>query len=108
MAYVKKKISTPNRRKRTIYGQDNQYKTIRGFWQYIFFTDEMHLDPLSTAQGSILREEGTRTDPDNIQERGEKTGVKLHCAAWVTWHSKAPKLEFYNDENNYILKPKKP
>jgi hypothetical protein len=34
--------------------------------------------------------------------------VKLHLAAWCTWTAKAEKLEFYNDENYSIIKPKKP
>ena len=56
----------------------------------------------------ILRERGTRLDPENIQERGEKIGVKLHIAAWINWHTKAEKLEFYNDENDFTIKAKKP
>ena len=55
-----------------------------------------------------LRERGTRYDTENIQERGEKTGVKLHIAAWCNWHAKADKLEFYNDENESIVKTKRP
>jgi hypothetical protein len=34
----------------------------------------------------------------NIQEKAEKTGVKLYIAAWVNWHEKAEKLEFYNEK----------
>lgn len=107
-AYVKKEISGPNRKKREDYGWEHKDKTIHEFWQYIYFTDEAHIDPSSQAQGYILREEGTRTDTENIQERGEKTGVKLHIAAWVNWHEKAEKLEFYNDEEEYTRRPQRP
>jgi hypothetical protein len=65
-AYVKKVIKPANRRARTRYGQEHQHKTIDDFWQYIFFTDEAHIDPSSCAQGSILREQGHRIDPQNI------------------------------------------
>lgn len=65
------------------------------------------MDPSSQAQGHILREEGHRTDPENIQERGEKTGVKVHVAGWCNWWEKCEKLEFYNDEEAYIEEPKK-
>lgn len=68
----------------------------------------MHVDPSSTAQGCIFREEGTRTDPENIQERGEKKGNALQVAAWINWHEKAAKLEFYNDEHESRIKPKRP
>ena len=108
MAYIKKKISPANRQKRITYGLEHQDKTIESHWQYHVFTDEFHLDPSSTCQGYILRERGTREDPDNIQERGEKTGVKLHVAGWVSWHKKCDKLEFYNDEQASIIKPPRP
>ena len=39
---------------------------------------------------------------------GEKTGVKLYIAAWVNWHAKAEKLEFYNDEEEFTQRPKRP
>ena len=107
-AYVKKILSSNNLEKRTIYGQEHQYKTIEDYWQWIVFTDEAHIDPSSQGVGYILREDGTRTDPENIQERGEKTGVKLHIAAWVNWHDKCPELLFYNDEEEHTKRPKRP
>jgi hypothetical protein len=107
-AYVKKKISATNKDLRVKYGYKHQGKSVDDFWQFIYFTDEAHIDPSSTAQGYILREEGHRTDPENIQERGEKTGVKLHVAAWVNWHEKAEKLEFYNDEEEHTERPRRP
>ena len=45
---------------------------------------------------------------ENIQERGEKTGVKLHIAAQINQHEKASKLEFYNDEEEHIQRPQRP
>ena len=68
-------------RKRTKYSLVHQDKTIYDFWRFIFFTDEIHIDPSSQAQGYILREGGTRTNPENIQQRGKKTRVKLHISA---------------------------
>lgn len=79
-AYIQKKISPKNLNTRVEYGQQHQDKTIDDFWQYIFFTDKAHIDPSSCCQGSILREQGTRLDPENIQQRPEKTGVQLHIA----------------------------
>ena len=108
IAFVKKRISAVNKQKRASYGFENQNKTIEEYWQYYIFTDEFYIDPSSTAQGNILRERGTRTDPENIQEQGEKTGVKLHVAGWVSWHTKCDKLEFYNDEQESIIKPRWP
>ena len=108
MAFIKKKISKANLKKRVDYGHEHLGKTIYDFWRFIFFSDESHIDPSSMSQGHVLREVGTRYDAVNIQERGEKKGVKLHVAAWANWYFKASKLEFYNDENDSIIKPKRP
>ncbi|RDL37406.1 uncharacterized protein BP5553_04839 [Venustampulla echinocandica] len=90
------------------YGTRHQGKGVSDFWQYVFFTDEAYIDPSSTIQGHILREQGTRYDSRNIQERGEKQGIMLYIAAWINWYSKTDKLEFYNDETDYIQKPELP
>lgn len=107
-AYIQKQISPKNKQQRVQYGKEHQDKMIDDFWQYVIFTDEAHIDPSSQAQGSILRERGTRYDTVNIQERGEKTGVRLHVAGWINWHAKSEKLEFYKDEVEYTEKPKRP
>jgi hypothetical protein len=54
------------------------------FWSFIFFTDEVYIDPLANQAPGILRELGKRYDDKNIIERGEKEGVKFHVAAWIT------------------------
>jgi hypothetical protein len=43
-----------------------------------------------------------------MQEFPEKKGVRLYISAWINWYHKAEKLEFYNDENDYIQPPKRP
>jgi hypothetical protein len=107
-AYIQKKISIANQKKRLQYGQEHQGKSVDDFWQYIFFLDKAHIDPSFILHDRVLREEGTRYDSHNIQERGEKKGVKLHIAAWINWHKKAKKLEFYHDEEDSIIKPQRP
>jgi hypothetical protein len=74
IAYVKKEISTKNKNLRVEYGKEHKDKAIHDFWQFIYFTDEAHIDPSSRAQGWILRERGHRMDAENIQARREKTG----------------------------------
>jgi predicted metallo-beta-lactamase superfamily hydrolase len=107
-AYVSKSLSLSNCQERINYSQEHQDKTIENFWQYIVFTNKAYINPTSTLQGYILREEGRRYNSENIQERGEKKGVKLYIAAWINWHKKADKLEFYNDEQDSIIRPKRP
>jgi len=72
----------------------------------VVWTDEFHLNLSAQGQGYILREEGTRTDSKNIQERESKTGNTLHVAGWANWYRKWDKLIFYNDEQDEIIKPK--
>jgi transposase len=107
-AYIRKTISKKNREERVKYRYQYQDKSIEDFWQFVLFSDEAHIDPTSTIQGYILREAGTRYNSENIQERGEKKGVVLHVATWINWNGKAEKLEFYNNENDYIQRPKRP
>lgn len=106
-AYVSKILSQKNREKRVKFGQKHQGFSVEDFWQYVFFTDEAHIDPTSTVQGHILRPQGTRYKPQNIQQRGEKKGVRLHVAAWVNWHGKGD-LQFYNDKNDQVIRPPRP
>ena len=73
-AYIQKDISKKIRILRVEYGQKHQDKTVNNFWQFILFSDEAHIDPSSTAQGHILREQGTRYDTENIQEKGGENG----------------------------------
>jgi transposase len=108
MAYIGKDLSEKNLKERVEYGTEHLDDDIDGFWQYIIFSDEAHYDPSSIVQNEVLREEGHRYDPPNIQQRGGKTGVALYFAAWINWHAKAEQLEFYNDENTYTEKPKRP
>ena len=81
------------------------------FWCDVHFTDEAHIDPSSVFNQTILREEGTRYEPENLQEVPKSEGVKLHVAASVSWFHKGP-IKFYNDENDPpempVPKPRKP
>ncbi|PVH79038.1 hypothetical protein DL98DRAFT_421223, partial [Cadophora sp. DSE1049] len=56
----------------------------------------------------ILREEGTRENPENIQERPKKIGNKLYIAGWINWHTKCEKLEFYYNEEKKVIQPLRP
>ena len=107
-AFIKKVISRKNQEERVKYGREHVYEPLFGFWDHIVFTDEAHIDPTSQAVGHILREEGTRDDPENIEERPPLKGVRFHIAAWISWYGKADKLEFYNDEEDKVEQPPMP
>ena len=42
------------------------------------------MDPGAMARERILREEGTATDPENLQEMPDFQGAKLHISAEVS------------------------
>ncbi|KAM3066528.1 hypothetical protein ACMFMG_012026 [Clarireedia jacksonii] len=107
-AYIQKEISKANRIKRVDYSQMYENETIDSFWQFCLFTDEAHFDPASQGTGRILREQGQRYNPENIQEKPALLGNKVHFGGWVNWHAKYDKLEFYNDEEEYVEKPQRP
>ncbi len=47
------------------------------------FTDEAHFDPDQMYEERVLREEGTRYEPENMQTMPDIEGVKLHVAASI-------------------------
>jgi hypothetical protein len=56
--YVKKKIRPKNKDKRVNYSLENQDKSIDEHWQYLFFTDEAHLDPTSQSKAIYFESKG--------------------------------------------------
>ncbi|KAF8854391.1 hypothetical protein BDZ45DRAFT_747534 [Acephala macrosclerotiorum] len=108
MAYVKKKLSSQNRKLRTTYGEAHRHKTSNSLWQYINTTDEAHIGSSSQSQGiSSVRRERVRIRRIYKNE-GDKTGVKLHIPAWVNWCEKAEKVGFYHDEEEYTQRSRCP
>jgi hypothetical protein len=96
--YHKDDLSKQTEQARVRYGQEHLGKTVEDFWQWVYFTDEFHLDPTSQRAPRVLREQGTRYQQENIVARPPKQGIVLHCAGWVNWHAKCEFLEFYHDE----------
>lgn len=107
-AYIKSDYSEDNIKQRQKHGDTWAGKTVEDTFQWWIFTDECHFDPTAQKAGYILREEGKRTAPENIQKRGKKEGVKLHVAGWCNWWDMAKELTFYHDEEEHIKPPKRP
>ena len=106
-AFVRKILSQRNCQLWVAYVKEHKGQTVDDFWQYVYFTNEAHIDPSSMVQGFILRELGHHYDTENIQEHGDKTGVKLYIAAWINWHKRADRLQFYNDEKVHTKRPQR-
>lgn len=83
-AFIQKEISAKNTQEREEYGSIHEDKPLIGFWDYIVFTDEAHVDPLSMFTQGVLRETGGRYKDENIVEKPARTRVKFHMAGWVS------------------------
>jgi hypothetical protein len=92
-------ISSKNRELRVQYAKEHKNHTIENFWQHVHFTDEAHFDFDQMFQQRILREENTRYESKNMQTVSDMKNVKLHVAAFISWHHKEA-LQFYNDEHD--------
>ena len=108
MPYIDKELKDYHYENRVNYGKRHLGKTINGFWRFVRFTDEFHFDPAAMGQGFILREQGTRYNAENIQQRPKLEGNKIHCAGWVTYDSKIKELIFYNEQEEYEQQPPPP
>ena len=108
MPYVNKKLSPKNLKSRVAYGKRHMHKKVRGFWEFVEFTDEFHVDPTELGREFTLREEGTRLNEANIQQRPKLKGIKFHVAGWITYHSRIKKLIFYNEALPKEQQPRRP
>lgn len=82
---AKTKWIPPNSRQaRQAYGREHKGKTLADFWAYIGFTDEAHIDPSAMKVGYVLREEGTRYQPENVVALPPLEGAVFHIAACVS------------------------
>ena len=104
-AFIQKSISQKNREQRTIYSEQHVFNPLFGFFDHIVYTDEAHIDPTSQAQGRVLREQGTRNLPENIEKRPPLKEVRFYIAAWISWWGKVEKLEFYNNKKDKVERP---
>ena len=73
-----KKISKKNKEKRIDYGWKHKDHTIANYWQYVWFTDEGHIDPSTTPGQRVLYEESTRLQSENMQEMLDQFGVTVY------------------------------
>ena len=92
-------LTNKHKAARVQFGKDYQHETVWSHWQFVYFTDEAHFDATEIPRDYVLRREGDRYEPENVQQMPDKGGVDLHCAASISWWHKGP-IEFYNDEHD--------
>jgi hypothetical protein len=71
-AYIKSDYLKNNIKQRQKHGETYAGCTIENTVQFWVFSDEAHFDPTAQKAGYILRERGTRLEPENIQKRGKR------------------------------------
>ena len=108
MPYVNKELSQENLESRIAYGRRHLHKKVGGFWEFVNFTDEFHVDPTELGREHTLREEGTRLNEENIQQRPKLEGTKFHVAGWITYHNRIKNLIFYNEALPKKQQPRRP
>jgi len=103
-------ISKKNKLIRVEYGKEHEKKTITGFWQFVYFTDEAHFHSVKLQNKA---EYGLRyPGQERLLKETKVTGlnVTVHCAGEVTYNYKGP-LRFYKDPKEPSQKsyaPRKP
>jgi transposase len=99
-------ISKVNKAKRIQYGHMHKNKTITDWWQYIWFTDEVHClsARLQNKAEYELRLPGSKRRLESLKEtKTSGLDLKVHVAAGISYNHKG-KLIFHKDS----AEPSKP
>ncbi|KAF1812429.1 hypothetical protein P152DRAFT_458805 [Eremomyces bilateralis CBS 781.70] len=109
-----KAISDVNKGVRTAYGEEHRGKTIIEWWQWVYFTDEVHFNSkeLADKQEYELRVPGQSQRLKSIQEvQGAPLDVTVHVTAGISYNQKGI-FEFYSDPAEPaakgVYRPRKP
>lgn len=91
-------ISPANKARRTEYGEKHQGKSLMSWWQYIYFTDEVHFNSkeMSFKPTRELRQRGQRPTRPINEAPAPTLDVTVHVAAGISYNHKGP-LIFYHD-----------
>lgn len=105
-------LSQKNKDLRVQYGRNHQGKTITGFWQNVYFTDEAHFQTADLAYKSVWETRQPGAEPsDQLQPIPQPViDLTVHVAGGVSYNHKGP-LIFYNDPAEpgpKVYKPRKP
>jgi hypothetical protein len=105
-------LSEKNRDLREKYGCTYQKKTIRDWWQYVYFTDEAHFNSVDLAYKTQYE---TRQRGATRSKRLQPTpkipfNVTLHMAAGVSYNHKGVFIFYHNpsEPDQKVYKPARP
>jgi hypothetical protein len=105
-------ISDKNRDLRIQYGQDHQNKTVRDWWQYVYFTDEAHFNSVDLSYKSQYETRQQGSQPLRRIQPNQKAplNLTLHVAAGISYNHKGV-FTFYKDPyepSEKLYKPRRP
>lgn len=102
-------LSDKNQQLRTQYGVDHCGKTITGWWQYLYFTDEAHFNSVDLAYRTQYetRQSGGASIKHLQPTPKAPINVTLHVAAGVSYNHKGA-FTFYHDPQEPSIKLYKP
>jgi hypothetical protein len=106
-------ISEKNLDERVQYGQEHKEKTLTGFWQYIWFTDEVHMlsAKLQNKPEYELRYPGQKRRLESLKTTlTSGLNITIHVSAGISYNRKG-RLMFYKDPkepSQKTYKPRKP
>ena len=108
MLYMNKELSQKNLESHIVYGRRHLYKKVGDFQEFVNFTNEFHVDPTELGHEHTLREERTRLNKENIQQRLKLKRTKFHIASQITYHNRIKNLIFYNEALPKKQQPRRP
>jgi hypothetical protein len=106
-----KPISNKNKAIRKRWAEEHKEKTIRAFWQYVYFTDEVHLfsKELSHKTQFAFRTDGVEERlEDLVEEEQGDLDVVVHVAGGINYNGKGVFLTYNDPAEPAIAKPRKP
>ena len=81
MLYMNKELSQENLESCIVYRRQYLHKKIRGFQEFVNFTDKFYIDSTKLEREHTLREEKTRLNKENIQQRLKLERIKFYVAS---------------------------
>ena len=102
-------ISATNLGLRVAYGTEHRGKTVRDFWQCVYFTDEVHFNSVDLYDRRPMEWRRAGQKPTAYMKKKKPFNVTFHVTTGISYNGKGW-FTFYNDpvDQPKIKKPQKP
>lgn len=106
-----KAISKKNKEIRRSWGESRRSRTIRHYWQFVYFTDEVHFNSIELSHKTqyAFRQDGIEERLEDLVEEEQGTlDVTLHYAGGINYNGKGVFMSYNDPAEPAISKPRKP